>query len=253
MKIGIIISMYDEIETTQNSIISLKQEECPIVVIQSDPNDPLKTLSGSSVDFYEKLPDLAGSTDKYLKERSDGKDATTPVRALTRNFRKAFLASQTFNVDWWVVILGDVLLEELSGIKNIIKKMLQAKKSLGITCAVGQTFKDDDNNSTRIQYENTTDFMPQFFIVNSNLVRNGLFSKFEISNRFTTEQCLGDEVNRYCLENNITFGEISFRISNYAYPQFITGLVYNTDRVSMPRYVDGFVNMLRRFKIKYSK
>ena len=66
MKIGIIISMYDEIETTQNSIMNLKQENCPIVVIQSDPNDPSKTISSSSVDFYEKLSDLAGSKEEYL-------------------------------------------------------------------------------------------------------------------------------------------------------------------------------------------
>ncbi len=244
--------MYDEIEVTKNTIKNLKQENYPIVVIQSDPNDLSKTLSNTSVDYYQSLPDLAGSKEEYLKERSDGKGATTPVRALTRNFRNAFLASQKYDVDWWVVVLGDVLIEDLSGIENIIKKMLQNNKSLGITCAVGQTFKDDNNFSTRIQHENTTDFMPQFFIVNSDLIRNGLFSKFKITNRYTTEQCLGDEVNRYCLENNITFDKICYRISNYAYPQFISGLIYNADRISMPRYVDGFVNMLRRFKIKYS-
>ena len=127
--------------------------------------------------------------------------------------------------------------------------MNKQNKSIGVTRAIGQTFMDDNNKLTRIQQSNTTDFMPQFFIVKSNLIERGLFSKFIITNRFTTEQCLGDEVNRYCLENNTNFNDIVFTISNYAYPQFISGLKYNSDRVNMPRYVDGFVNFLRRLKI----
>lgn len=244
--------MYDEIDITHNTIKNIKQY-CPIIVIQSDPNDPSKTLPENSVDFYEKLPDLAGSKEDYMKERSDGKGATTPVRALTRNFRHAFSASQNFDVDWWVVILGDVLITNLDGIKTQIEKIIKNSKSLGVTRAVGQTFMDDDNNPTRTQHENTTDFMPQFFIVNSKLTKNGLFSIFEITNRFATEQCLGDEVNRYCLKNNTDFEKICYVISNYAYPQFISGLQYNPDRISMPRYIDGFVNRMRKFRTKYSK
>ena len=253
MKIGFIISMYDEIDIVQNTVDVLKQNKSPIIVIQSDPQQPEKLLEQNQVNFYQKLSDLAGSKEEYLEERDDhnAKEATTPVKAITRNVKAGFTASQNFDVEWWVVILGDILISNLKGIKKIIQKMIQENKLTGITRAVGQVFRDTNNELTRIQKDDTTDFMPQFFIVNSSLIKKGLFSKLHITNLYTSEQCLGDEVDRYCVENNIDFKNLTYIISNYAYPQFISGLKYNPDRVRMPKHVDGFVNMLRRAKTKY--
>ena len=255
MKIGFIISMYDEIDIVQNTVDILKQNKSPIIVIQSDPQQPEKLLEQNQVNFYQKLSDLAGSKEEYLEERDDhnAKEATTPVKAITRNVKAGFVASQNFDVEWWVVILGDILISNLKGIKKIIQKMIQENKLIGITRAVGQVFRDTNNELTRIQKDDTTDFMPQFFIVNSSLIKKGLFSKFHITNLYTSEQCLGDEVDRYCVENKIDFKNLVHVISDYAYPQFISGLKYNPDRVRMPKHVDGFVNMLRRVKTKYSK
>jgi len=255
MKIGFLILMYDEIDTVKNTISVLKQNKCKIIVIQSDPNNNSKILDGNQVDHYVKLSDLAGSKEEYMKERDLGnaEGATTPVKAITRNLTVGFSAAKDFRIDWWIVILGDISISNLSGIQKIIKKMTEQNKSIGITRAVGQTFLDDNNQLTRTQYSNTTDFMPQFFIVNSDLIKQGLFSKFNITNRFTTEQCLGDEVNRFCIEYNTNFHEIVFIISDYAYPQFISGLKYNPDRVGIPRYIDGFINLMRRIKNKNQK
>ena len=33
----------------------------------------------------------------------------------------------------------------------------------------------------------------------------------------------------------------------------ISGLKFNPDRINMPKYIDGFVNMLRRMRTKHSK
>ena len=82
----------------------------------------------------------------------------------------------------------------------------------------------------------------------SDLIKKGLFSNFKITNRFTTEQCLGDEVNRFCSQQNSNFNDVVFVISDYAYPQYISGLKYNPDRVNMPKYIDGFVNFMRKIK-----
>lgn len=252
MKIGFIISMYDEIDVVKNSIKNIKLFKSPIVIIQSDPKDSSKVITSDSVDFYEKLPDLAGSKEEYLKERSGSKGATTPVKSVTRNYKHAFDVSKKFDVEWWIVILGDVLISNLTGIEKLIQQIISDDKSIGITRAVGQIFMDNDNKPTRIQHKNTTDFMPQFFIVKSNLIQDGLFSKFQITNKFATEQCLGDEVNRFCSEHNTNFHKICYIISDYAYPQFISGVQYNPDRIKMPRYVDGFINMMRRFRTKHS-
>lgn len=250
MKIGFLISLYDEIDIVNQTVSTLNENNCSIIMIQSDPNDPSKLFDESLVDIYKKLSDIAGSKEEYVNERENFKieGSSTPVRAITRNLKVGFSYSHNLDVDWWIVILGDVLISNLVGIKKIISKMIKEKKFIGVTKAIGQTFMDNDNNSTRIQYTNTTDFMPQFFLVKSELIKNGLFSNFKITNRFATEQCLGDEVIRYCLENNLIFDETVFVISNYAYPQYIQGLKYNPDRIRLPKHVDGFVNYLRKLK-----
>lgn len=255
MKIGFLISMYDEVDIVQNTVNILKQNNCTIIVIQSDPQQPEKLLEQNQVDFYQKLSDLAGSKEEYLEERDDDnpKEVTTPVKAITRNYRAGFVASQNFDVDWWVIILGDISISNLKGIKKIIQKMIQQNKLIGITRAVGQIFIDDNYEFTRIQDSDTTDFMPQFFIVKSDLIKNGLFSKFIITNHYTTEQVLGDEVNRYCSENKTNFKNLVYVISDYAYPQFISGLHYNKDRIIVPRYVDGLVSLFRKIKAKCNK
>jgi len=252
MKLGFVISMYDEINTVNSTINNIKKNNSPIIVIQSDPNQSEKLVEQNQVDFYQKLPDFAGSKEDYLEERAT-KIFTTGSRALTRNYSVGFTTAKDFDVDWWVAINGDVSISHLNGIKKIIRKMVKEKKTIGITRAVGQVFIESNQEFTRIQKDDTTDFMPQFFIVKSNLVEKGLFSKIEITNLYTSEQCFGDEVKRYCIENNTKFENITFIISDYAYPQFISGLQYNPDRISMPRYIDGFVNFSRKIKTRFSK
>ena len=119
--------------------------------------------------------------------------------------------------------------------------------------AVGQTFWNSNKEFTRIQKDDTTDFMPQLIVVKSSLVKKKLFSEIKITNSYGSEQCLGDEVKRFCAEEGNEFENIVFIISNYAYPQFISGLKFNSDRINMPKHVDGFVNMFRRIKTRYMK
>ena len=103
--------MYDEIEITKKNIKLLKKENCPIIVIQSDPHSDFKKLNHKLVDYYELLPDVAGSKELYEQEQKEQLDVEwkdvkimkTPARALTRNWRKAFSASKQFDVDWWVI------------------------------------------------------------------------------------------------------------------------------------------------------
>ena len=250
MKIGFIISMYDEIDTVTNTITTLKKNNLPIIVIQSDPQQSKKLLDSNLVNSYEKLSDLAGSKEEYLKERA-ANSPLTATKAIIRNLKAGFTVTSNYDVDWWITILGDVYISNMSDIEKIIKKIISKNKSMGIVRAVGQVFLDNNNQFTRIQKNNTTDFMPQFFITHSSLIEKGLFSKFELTNPYTTEQCIGDEVNLFCIENKINFKDLVYIVCDYAYPQFISGLDYNADRITMPRYVDGLVNLFRRFKIRF--
>ena len=49
--------MYDEIDIVQNTVDILKQNKSPIIVIQSDPQQPEKLLEQNQVNFYQKLSD----------------------------------------------------------------------------------------------------------------------------------------------------------------------------------------------------
>ena len=147
MNIGFLISVYDEIDIVKHTVATLNENNCSIIMIQSDPNDPSKLFEPSLVDIYKKLSNVAGSKEEYINERENFKieGSSTPVKAITRNLKVGFSYHPDFHVDWWVVILGDVLISNLVGIKKIISIMMKQKKSVGITKAVGQTFMDNNN------------------------------------------------------------------------------------------------------------
>lgn len=252
--LGCIISMYDEIETVSNTIDFLKKENCPIIVIQSNPHQDNKILDKSKVDYYTLLPDLAGSKESYAEERRhDELGTTTPAKALTRNYSYGFKESKNFDTEWWIAILGDTLIYNLNGITKIIQKMIKNDKKIAFTRAVGQVFLSVERKLDRIQKHDTTDFMPQFFIVHSDLVKTGLFNEVKITNIFTPEQCFGDEILRYCKENSLEFWGICYSFCDYPFPKFVDGLKYNPKQAKVPRYLDGTLNAYRRFKVRLTK
>ena len=53
MKLGFVISMYDEINTVNSTINNIKKNNSPIIVIQSDPNQSEKLVEQNQVDFYQ--------------------------------------------------------------------------------------------------------------------------------------------------------------------------------------------------------
>ena len=114
--------MYDEIDTSLETIKNIKTSVEKIIVIQSNPGNEKNILDKSLIDHFELLPDLASSSKNYKNERQKGGLSTIPARALSRNCSKGFQISTSFEIDWWVFIMGDVLINDLSGIKKIIKK-----------------------------------------------------------------------------------------------------------------------------------
>ena len=122
-------------------------------------------------------------------------------------------------------------------------------KLIGVTRAIGQTFLNKNAKLSRIQKEDTSDFMPQFFIIKSDMVKKGIFNEIPISNPHTPEQCLGDSVLTFCEKNSLKFFEIMFSICDYPYPKFIDGLKYNPDKASLPRFLDGTINAWRKFRV----
>ena len=252
VKIGFVISMYAEISKIIETVAVIKKNNCPVIIIQSDPKNKDELFNRNIIEHYELLEDIAGSKKHYEEERKHAKRGTTiPSFAVTRNFSHGFSAAEKFGVDWWVALLGDVEISSLIGIEKIIKKMIQKNKLIGVTRAVGQIWPDDNYNITRVQKKDTTDFMPQFFIVSEKLIRKKIFHDIKVTNKYASEQCLGDAVVKYCKNNSTDFDRIVYSICDYAYPKFIEGLKYNPVQAKLPRYVDGAINAIRRIRIKF--
>ena len=125
MKLGFIISMYDEIDTVNETILNLRKYASQIVVIQSDPGIQKLFLDESICDKYEKMPDVAGNREEYAKiieEKKEGKGEMIGPIALTRNFSRGFTLIQDFDVDYVITITGDTKITNPEGITKIIKK-----------------------------------------------------------------------------------------------------------------------------------
>lgn len=250
MKLGFVISMYDEIDITNQTVITLRQNECKIVVIQSDPGDEKKKLDKTLCDIYELLPDLAGSKQNYAKiveGFKQGKSHPVAPRAVTRNFSRGFSIIKDFDIDYVIALEGDEKVTSITGITKIIEKMKKLEKHVGGTRTIGYTLHDEEGRLERYQDINSTDIMPQFFIADIESVRKGLFCDMKITNMHTSEQCLGDEILRFCKENNFNFFDVFYSICDYAYPSFIEGLHYNPKQISkIPSCLEGVVVGVRK-------
>ena len=237
MSLGLIVSMYDETEKVIETIKNTKKSFHKIIVIQSNPGDEKKLIDPSLADHYELLPDLASSIENYQNERKQGGPSTIPARALSRNCSMGFQVANSFDVGWWVFIMGDVLLNNLSGIQKIIRKMEKQNKFLGITRPLGQTLYDSDGKLNHLIIKDTTTFTPTFFIVKSDLIQKGLFTDIKITNPFTSEQCFGDNLNNFLIDNKMDFHNSIFLISNLAYPGSIKGLKYNYPQPKISKFL----------------
>jgi len=250
MKIGFIISMYDEIDIVKQTILNLKKFNSKIIVIQSDPGDQKLNLDESLCDKYEKMSDIAGGREKYEKMIEEGKkerkgEMIGPI-ALTRNFSRGFTLIQNFDVDFVIAITGDTKITNLNGISKIIQKMKNDKKIVAGTRSIGYTMFNELGEFTQFQSRNITNIMPQFFIVDKNSVVKGLFVNSKKTNKYNTEQCFGDEIVRYAKEKNMSFFNVFYRICDYGYPRFINGLYYNPEQISrIPPPFEGFINWVR--------
>ena len=132
------------------------------------------------------------------------------------------------------------------------EKPLLQNKTLGITREVGLIFDDQFGKPGKVEKSDTHNFVPTFFITNNKLIKKGIFHDIKIINPFTMEECMGVSATNFFDENNYDFFEQSYIIADYAYPKFIHGLEYKSDRTILPRYVDVVVNAFRRFKTKFS-
>jgi hypothetical protein len=211
------IAMYDENNTVQFNIDKIRStiHNAKIIVIQSDSGKEIK-----NADVFKILPNLAGTMPIHK----------LPANAVTRNYSAAFSEaySNYFGAPYFVALTGDTLITDIKCLDILYRRMLDNNKVLAVSQAIGQDFHSaisnpPENSGGRYQFDGITDFMPQFFIVESNFAyRTKVFSNISITNEFTTEQCLGDEFSRYG-----NFAEQALVFSKTAYG-FTEGIKYHT-------------------------
>jgi len=93
------------------NIHNINKNSLPLIVVQSDPKDPDKIINSNFVNYYKKFPDITGTGNLFT-----GDAAKTISHPLSRNLSHAFKIAKSFDVDWWIVLLGDVELYNFKGI-----------------------------------------------------------------------------------------------------------------------------------------
>lgn len=197
MRVGIVITMYNEYKTVLKSIEHIKNSNIIsyIVVIHSDcvgvskELEQIKNLS----DVYKVLPNLEKKIHK----------SQVPSYSLCRNYGLGFsiLYENQFEYELLVALTGDTLITDANSFKRRLDYMKNTKKLALVSQAIGQYFHaatdniENNKQLNRFQFNGITDFMPQLFFLDGKIAREKqLFSVIEVTNKYTSEQCLGDEL-----------------------------------------------------------
>ena len=187
-KLGLLVTMRDELQQVGESVHRLGPRLTKVVVVRSGV-EPLPE-GFPAVHRFKLLPDLADSLLKW----------EAPTASLCRDYGVLFSAAALFEeVDWWVAITGDTVLLHEYGLERVVSDAVGKGCVLACCCAYGQDFHRADltiedlgagKGGGRKQVAGTSDFMPQLFFVAREAV--GAFAEIPITNRWTSEQCLGD-------------------------------------------------------------
>ena len=232
MKLGVVIVMYDEFDITLQTIKNIKAVniDSKIVVVQSDTEcqnltlDNIKRLS----DKFIVLPNLAEKYDRF----------ELPSQAICRNISAGSAELHNLNIfDCICVLTGDTLITDAESFIRRHKQM-QDNNFIGmVSKAVGQNFHSSSDNpkigisGSRNQKSNTTDFACCFFMLEGGIAaKHKAFCNIEITNKFTSEQCLGDEMLKL-VDNNITIFNNKVGVLNNEFPDkaysYNDGIIYH--------------------------
>lgn len=190
-KLGLLVTMHDELEQVAETIGRIRPRLSRLLIVKSGM-DPLPEAWLPHVDYHTLLPDLFPDLSRWELHAT----------SMARNYSWLFSEAAKFpEVDWWVAITGDTVLLHEYGVERAIADA--AGKGCALACcrALKQDFHAADltledlqagKGGGRRQTTDLADFMPQLFMVEGKAVRGGCLSKIEVTNKWCSEQCLGD-------------------------------------------------------------
>ena len=205
MKIGVVITVYDEHALVLKSIREIKNRlvESYVCVVHSDNNlnTPQLEEIKDVCDSYNLLSNIALEDDFDIK--------TLASRCITRNFNHGFsvLYDLETSFDCFVAMTADTLITDASSFQRRYEDMKLLNWSAMVSQAVGQNFHAVGEHGEfiqegRHQTNESKDFACcLFFLEGDFATRHRAFSNTIITNPYTSEQCLGDELQR-CLQKD---------------------------------------------------
>lgn len=213
--------MYREFSTVAKTIDNIKahySKDSHIVLIRST-DDTTEYSSYLSCNKVIHLPDFSKLVKQY----------EIPSHAITRNYSAGFSYLYDTNIpfDYIVALCGDTYVKDPSNFDRRFEDMKNRNKYICLSQALGQNFHSSNSNPDegseggRFQHESITDFMPQFFMVDGRkAIETKVFSNMIITNKYTSEQCLGDEL----IDKFKTF-DYAIRLAKNAY-DYSDGIIY---------------------------
>ena len=234
MKFGIVITMFDEHELVLSSIQEIRENchQAYICVVHSDDNNKTASLEKiiNLVDKYYILPNLA--LDKNF-------DAHTLASAcIVRNLNKGFsdLYDSGNNFDCVVALTADTLMTDSTSFARRFGDIKIHNRKAIISQAIGQRFHAAGENGEfipegRLQSDDITDFACCLFFIEGHFAKkHSAFRNTIISNPYTSEQCLGDELKKCLDQEKISWSAAVGRL-NYADPHiaysYNDGVIYH--------------------------
>ena len=230
-KKAFVISMYDETSVVRINLLTIKDyfgDDSYTVVVQSETPDIdlLMPATAPSCNHVIHLPDFA----KTLPREKIG------ANCISRNYGAGFshLYDTGIPFDYIVALCGDTLITDSANFDRRYGEMLEFGRIICISQAIGQDFHAADSDPAngkiggRLQLDDTSDFMPQFFMIDGEkAIEKRAFSDIKVVNQFTSEQCLGDEfVSKF---GDLTSNAIKLSKNAYDYND---GIRFNIKTVS---------------------
>jgi hypothetical protein len=204
MNPAFIISMYNEHTTVFQSILEIKSKfPESLIVIEHSDNENENGI----------LEEIKKRTN-YHKQYNLGKVLPWRIlhaQSLARNYSHGFnvIYNKKEKYDLIICMLGDALVTDASNFSRRYVEMKEKNLIAFVSQAIGMYFIESEYDMSleasigppqgkRLQHSLITDFMPQLFLIDGDFAYNNKpFSKIKITNRYTSEQCLGDELFRF--------------------------------------------------------
>ena len=106
--------------------------------------------------------------------------------------------------------------------------MIEEKKVAMISQAWGQTFWSSDGQLTRLQGEDLPDFACCIFVIDGQFFKDTkCFTQIEVTNEYTSEECLGEELVKHLPEGNFREHISLLNTNPYAAYSYNDGVMYH--------------------------